>query len=516
MAKMFGIRAAFGAVLALSAALVLIGCGGGQTAGRKDTLIVGITAMHTTLDPSMQNNLHSGRVILHVFDTLVWLDYNMEPRPNLAESWEWVDPANPTQLRVFLRQGVLFHNGDELTARDVTFSLDRALLSPHNASVASMIQGTAAINDYEVLITLEHPFVPFVNFLGAPGMSILNERSVTEMGVDAHSLAPIGTGPYRLTNVVAGDRVELTRWEYFWCEPAPIENLVFRLMADASTRLIALETGEIDIMRSVPPSDISRVQGHPALTLHNEETVLTHFIAFNNARPPFDDVRLRHAVQYAIDMDAMVQAVFMGASVPATGPISPRVWGSAADRLEPFEFNPDRARELLAEAGFPDGLSVTFFTNQGNPQRADTAEIMQNMLRNVGIDMSVHIQEWGTFLESSNSGEPDMLMIAMGPTTGDPDQGLFNTFHSTTWGRGGNMAFFSNPEVDSLLEAGRREADPVARAEIYYQVQRIIRDESPWIFVATAAEITGVRNNVKGFRSAPNSLPRLWTVSFAE
>ncbi|MCL1994292.1 MAG: ABC transporter substrate-binding protein [Spirochaetes bacterium] len=507
------LKTALGVAL-LSTVLVFSGCGGG-VAERTDHLIVGIPAMHTNLDPTLQNDIPSTRVIFHVFDTLVWVDYNMEPQPNLAESWEWVDPANPTALRVFLRQGVLFHNGDPLTARDVQFSLDRASQSPHIATVASAISSTEIVNDHEVIIHLDYPFVPFINFLGHGGLSILNERAVTELGVAAHSHAPVGTGPYRLTNIVAGDRVELVRWENYWGTPAPIENLTFRLLADASTRLIALETGEIDIMIDVPPPDMSRVRGHSDLTLHHEENVATHYVAFNVQRPPFDDVRVRHAVQYALDLDAMVNAVFMGAFSPATGPISPRVWASASENLAPFPFNPERARELLAEAGFPDGFSITFMTNQGNPQRADTGEIMQNMLREVGIDMSVQILEWGAFLDASDRGEPDALMIAWVPTTGDPDNGLFATFHSSTWGPGGNRAFFSHPEVDSLLEAGRRESDPAVRAQIYYQAQRIIHAESPWIFMATGAEITGVRNNVQGFRPAPNSLPRFWTVSFS-
>ncbi|MCL1993781.1 MAG: ABC transporter substrate-binding protein [Spirochaetes bacterium] len=505
------LRLTVGAALIFSMPLVFTSCGG-QVVERTDTLIIGIPSMPANLDPTLTNDVPSARVTFQIYDTLIDLDYDMMPRPNLATSWEWVDPQNPTQLRVFLRSGVFFHNGDELTASDVAFSLNRASVAPAISANAGMIQNATVVSDNEVLITLEQPFVPFINFLGHRGLAIVSERAITEMGVDAHSQAPVGSGPFRLTNIVAGDRLELTRWEHYWGGDVNIENMIFRILPDVQTRLIALETGEIDIMMVLQPQDMSRVQAHPDLRLFQEPTVGTQYIAFNVSRPPFDDIRVRHAVQYALDTEAMVQAVFLGAHPPVTGPLSPRVWASAADRLEPFPFNPDRARELLAEAGLSNGFSTTFMATQGLPQTLDIAEIMQNMLGQVGIDVTVQALEWGAFLEASNRGEPDIITISWITTPGDPDHGLFGPFHSSTWG-GGNRAFFSDPVVDSLLEAGRRETDPVLRADIYYQIQRIIRDESPWVFLATFSEVVGVRNNVQNFRVSPNMIHRFWQVS---
>ncbi|MCL1991366.1 MAG: ABC transporter substrate-binding protein [Spirochaetes bacterium] len=497
---------------ALGIAFVFTGCGGGQ-AVRTDHLIIGTAAMPANMDSTLANDIPSSRIIFHVFDTLIYTDYDMEPQPNLATSWEWVDPANPTALRVFLRQGVLFHNGDELRASDVVFSMNRASVAPAIAGLAGVIDHAVAVSDYEVIIHLEEPFVPFINALGHTAFSIFNERAVTEMGVDAHSQAPIGTGPYRFVNLVTGDRVELTRWDQYWGTPAIIENVTIRVLADASTRLIALETGEIDIMDAVPPQDMSRVRGHPDLTLHHEMSLGVNYIAFNTSRPPFDDIRVRHAVQYAIDLEAMVQAVYLGALESLRGPINPRVWGSTADRLEPFPFNPDRARELLAEAGFPNGFSATFMTNQGNPARADTGEIMQNMLGAVGIDLSVQLLEWATFLDVTAQGEPDMFMLGWVTSTGDPDYGMWSMFHSSAHGAAGNRGFFSDPIVDSLLEAGRRETNPAARLAIYEELQQHLRDESPWIFQSAGAELWGVRNNIHGFRIAPTQRHKFWTLT---
>ena len=487
--------------------------GGGTGTGRTDTLIVGAAAMPANLDPALTNDIPSARLIFHIYDTLVYIDYDLEPQPNLAERWEWVNPANPMALRVFLRRGVRFHNGDTFTANDVKFTLERNSQSPPIANVAGMIDSVTVVNDYEAIINLSYPFVPFVHFLGHTGNSIVNERAITELGTDAHSRAPVGTGPYRVTNVIAGDRVEFVRWDDYWDTPAIIENLVVRSLADASTRLIALETGEIDIMLEVPPPDMSRVRNHQDLTLYHESNLSTNYISFNVARPPFNDVRVGHAIQHAIDLNAMVEAVYLGALTPTTGPINNKVWASAADRLQPFAYNPERARQLLAEAGFPNGFSATFLTNEGNPQRFDTAEIMQNMLRAVGIDMSIQILEWGTFLDVTARGESDIYMLGWVTSTGDPDHGLYAMFHSSLLGAGGNRTFYVNPEVDRLLDAGRVEPDPVRRAEIYYQIQQIIRDDSPWIFQSAGAEIIGVRNNVRGFRVAPNQRHKFYTLS---
>ncbi|MCL1994295.1 MAG: ABC transporter substrate-binding protein, partial [Spirochaetes bacterium] len=222
-----------------------------------------------------------------------------------------------------------------------------------------------------------------------------------------------------------------------------------------------------------------------------------------------------HAMNYALDIEAIVQTVFMGTQQRATGPIGGLVWGSAADRLPTFPHNPARAAELLAEAGFADGFAVTFFAPQGATVTIDTAEIVQNMLAPFGIQVSVQILEWGAFLEASNRGETDILSLAWVPTTGDPDQGLFATFHSSMHGAGGNRAFFTNAQVDALLEAGRVETDPVARAQIYYEIQQILREESPWIFFAQGIQALGIRNNVQGFRMSPNLINRFWGVSFS-
>ena len=486
------------------------GSGRDARTARMDTLIVGLAGMPNNLDPSLTNDMPSAYIHEHIYNTLITVDYDMNPVPALAERWVWEDP---TRLRIFLRRGVRFHNGDELRASDVKFTLDRAAVAPQIGHITGMIANTAIVNDYEVLITLQYPFVPFLSHLAHTAASIVNEGVVRQLGDVGHSQAPVGTGPYRVVNIVQGDRIELTRWDNYWGTAAAAPNLVWRVMTDAATRLVSLETGEIDVMFAVAPTDMTRVRNHRDLDLHHEMSLSTNYIGFNVTRPPFNDVRVRHAIQYALNMEAMVQAVYLGAMTPTSGPINSRVWGSTAEPRPAFPHDVARARQLLAEAGYPNGFSTTFFTNEGNPQRQDTGEVMANMLREVGINMEVRLVEWGAYLDMTARGEAPLYMLGWVTVTGDPDYGLHALFHTSNQGGAGNRGFYSNTNVDRLLDQGRQETDPTRRAAIYRELQQILHDDAPWISQSAGAEIIGVRSNVHGFRIHPHGRHQMWGVS---
>jgi peptide/nickel transport system substrate-binding protein len=190
------------------------------------------------------------------------------------------------------------------------------------------------------------------------------------------------------------------------------------------------------------------------------------------------------------------------------------VWASAAERLPRYDFNLARSRQLLAEAGFPNGFSTIIYTNEGNAVRADLAEIMQNQLAQVGIRAEVRIIEWGAYLDMTARGEHTIFILGWVTVTGDPDYGLYSLFHSGTFGAPGNRTFYSNPEVDRLLDAGRMETDPARRLQIYYDVQRVIHRDVPWIFWHTGEIVTGVRADVRNVRLTPMEYYRMWEVYF--
>ena len=502
-------------VLAIVAGAFLVtGCPRGAV-GRTDTdrLVVAAAGFPANLSPAMTNDMPSAQIHYIVFDTLVVQDYNMDILPGLAYRWAWDDPSN---LRVFLRRDVLFHNGDTMRASDVVFSLERAAASPHVGHITGMISGAQAINDYEVLITLHYPFTPFLSHIAHSATSIVNERAVTEMGETAHSLAPVGTGQYRVTSVVTGDRIEMTRWDQFWGQPARIRDLTWRSITDGATRLLELETGGIDIMLGLQtmPHDIPRTAANPDLTVFRQMSLATNYIGFNASVVPFNDVRVRRAVYYALDLDAINRAVNPGVGETGRGPINSMVWGSIAYRLPPIEFNPARARQLLAEAGFPNGFSTAIYVNEGNAVRADLAVAMQHQLDAVGITAEVRIVEWGAYLDLTARAEHTMFVLGWVSVTGDPDYGLHPLFHSENFGAAGNRTFWSDAELDRLLDEGRAETDPARRLQIYDEAQRIIHREVPWIFWHTGENVHATRADVRGFQTHPADRIAAWDVYF--
>jgi len=495
-------------------AVLLFGACGKGSARDADTLIIAVSGGPRSLDPTMTNDSASSEIMVQIYDTLFTLNFDtLEPVPSLAVSYAFENDSsgNPTLLRLFLREDVLFHNGDKFTAADVKYNLDRAMASPHISHIAGEIQGTEVINDYEALVTLKAPFVPIINNLAHTALSIVNPRAVEELG-ESYAQNPVGTGALMFVNWVVGNRIELARWDNYWGEAPRIKNVTIRYIGDDATRVLELETGGVDIAFPIPPQDLSRVEANKDLHVLRRATLSMSFIGFNNQKPPFNDLRVRQAIIHAIDMKALLDATLMGVGTVAKGPITSTVWASAADILPQLEYNPDKARQLLAQAGFPNGFSATIATNE-NAQRIDTAVIMQNMLAQVGINLNISIMEWAAYLDMMDRGEQEMYILGWVTVTGDPDYGL-EIFHSRSFGAGGNHSLYSNPAVDRLLDAARKETNPDTRYDMYIEAQRLIHADSPMLYSVEGESIIAARKNVRGFVINPAGHHPFWTVYF--
>ncbi len=486
-------------------AVFAIGCGDEAST---DTLIVAQNSDADSLDPHATNDQASSRVIKQIYQSLLDQNEDMELIPGLAEEWEQVDELT---FEFTLREGVLFHNGEELTASDVEFTLLRALESPDVGHIVGAIDpdNFEIIDDYTIRISTLEPFAPILAHLAHPATSILNQAAVEEFG-DDYGENPVGTGPFMLESWTRGSELNLERFEDFHGESARMERVRFRNIQEDGNRTIELETGEIHIAYDILPSDISRIEGNDELQLARDLNFSTVYLGFNAEKEPFDDVRVRQAINYAIDVDSIINSVMEGSGEVATGPIGPMVWASNDD-LEPYGHDLDRARELMEEAGYGDGFSTTIWTND-NQLRQDIAQIAQSQLAEIGIDIEIEVLEWGAYLENTAAGEHDMFILGWVTVTGDPDYGLYALFHSEQFGAAGNRTFYSNDRVDELLAQGRRSADPDVREEAYLEVQEIVRDEAPWLFLNTGEDRTGLRANVSGFRNHPAGHHPLWNV----
>ncbi len=474
-------------------------------------LVVGQGSDAVSLSPHNTNDQPSARVMKQVYDTLVVQTESLELEPGLAESWEQIDDLT---WEFNIRQGVTFHDGSPLTAHDVAWTLNR-LRDPATAAPAAFIIGFAdtieAVDDHTVRLTTTAPFAPLLVHLSHTATSILSEAAVTAAGEDYGTSVVVGTGPFKFVSWQTASQIVLERNDDWWGGEVLPAEVVFRPIVEGTVRAIELEAAGIDLAYALEPRDYLRLQENPGVVVDEIETLSTNYIGFNADKEPFDDVRVRQAINHALDVGAIIDAIYEGLGAPASGPISPQVFGANTE-LEGYDYNPDRARELLAEAGYPNGFSTTIWTND-NPLRIQIAEIAQAFLADVGINVDVQVLEWGAYLDGTAAGNHDMFILGWVTVTADADYGLYALFHSSQFGAAGNRTFWSSERVDELLELGRSEADADARAAYYAEAQEIIAAEAPWVFLNVTLEFNGWRPNVEGFVPHPAGHHRLWNIT---
>ncbi|MCL2366294.1 MAG: ABC transporter substrate-binding protein [Oscillospiraceae bacterium] len=494
---------------------------GGTDAGTANDdahLIVVQPMMPNSFDPSLTNDVPSARAHALIYQTLVYQDHNRNIIPGLATSWEFLD----AQTVVFtLREGVRFHNGNILTADDVAFSLNRAGESSHIAAITGFISEAVVLSDHEVKLITEEPFAPLLNHLAHSAASIVNREEVERIGDEAHGQHPIGTGPFRFHSFTAGDRYELVRFDDFnsvvpgMAEGAlpVIEHITFRVVPEAAIRTIELETGAAHILIDAAASEVARIVEHNDLIMYEiPNFAVNTWLGFNTQRAPFDDIRVRQAIAYAIDIPTIVDVAWAGLGSVAQGPLPTTVRGAVT--FPPIEQNIARARELMAEAGLEDGFSTDIWVNEGNAMRADAAVMIQAQLRALNIETQINIYEWGVLLPATAAGEHGMSLMGWTTVTGDPDYGLYPVYHSSNWGEGGNRNFYRNPRVDELLIIGRTSPDDAVRMEAYREAQELIMADLPLIPLWQASELYATRDNVGGFIGLPTGIINLWMVYF--
>jgi peptide/nickel transport system substrate-binding protein len=474
------------------------------------TLTVAFTQDVVSLDPQASNDLYSHQVNRQIYDTLIEMTEELEIAPGLAESWSQIDDLT---WEFELRPGVTFHDGSPLTAADVKFTLDR-LVDPANAAQArflvSWIANVVVVDDLTVRIETAFPFAPILAHLAHTATSIMSERAVAEAGEDYGTTVAIGTGAFKFVTWEVASRVVLERNPDWWGGEVLPERVMFRPIPEASVRAIEIEAGGVDIVYILEVNDAKRLRGNANVVLDDVESLSTTYVGMNGTKAPFDNVLVRRAINHAIDVDTIVEVVLEGSGERATGPIGPSVFGYTAD-LPSYDYDPERARELLAEAGYPDGFDAEFWVAQ-QPVRITIAEIMQAQLAEIGVNIEITVMEWGAYLAATETGTQDMFILGWSTPTADADYGLHGLFHSSNI-PASNRTFWSHPRVDELLDLGRRLPTPEERLPVYQEAQQLIVSEAPWVFMYTITDTNAYRPNVSGFVSHPAGHHRLWRVS---
>lgn len=473
------------------------GAGAGDDAAPKigRDIVLAIESDPTTFDPHKSNDGFSLITWRQMYNTLVTLDTSTrEVLPSLAQDWEYLDDRT---LRMYLRDDVTFHDGQPLTAEDVVFSLLR-LIDPATASPAAylltVIDTAVADDDHTVTITTKEPFAPLLFHLTHPAASIVS-KAVVEADPENWARNPIGTGPFKFVEYRSGDRVVLARNDdYFAGQPVP-ETVTFRIIPEASTQVSELESGGVHIAYSIPRQEVARLQANPDLNMLTTVSWGIHGIIFNVQKKPFDDVRVRQALNYALNRDAIVQHVEFGLAEPAAQVNSPVVFGHDP-ALEPYPYDPEKARQLLAEAGYPDGFKTSMLV-WNLDQHIKFAEVAQAQFAEIGVEVELDVMEFGAALERQYEGDFEMTGISWGTPTLDADYNMYALLHSDNWGSAGNWGRYKNERVDELIMTGRVTPDVAAREAAYHEASRIVLEDAPWVFSHHAWVAYGLRSELK-------------------
>ncbi|UXA16325.1 ABC transporter substrate-binding protein [Mycobacterium sp. SMC-4] len=467
------------AVLAIALLMAaLTACSTGQRVslgeGAEGSLVAAIAGEPDQLDPHKTTAYFSFQVLENVFDTLVEPDENLQMRPALAESWE-VSPDELTWT-FRLREGVTFHDGAPLTADDVVYSYRRIIDEQlSNVDKFSAVTAVEAPDPGTVVVRVSRPTPNMLTNLGGfKGMAIVSRANV-ESGQIATN--PVGTGPFSFRGQRSGDSISLTANPQYWGGAPELTGVTFRFISEPSTALSALQAGEVDWTDSVPPQRVSQLRDDDSLTLAVTPSNDYWYLALNQARAPWDDVRVRQAIAHAIDRDAIVAATSYGTAeanqlaIPEGNP-----WYTRYDRYD--SGGVDRARELLAESNTsPADMDMLVTTEY--PQTVTAAQIIADNLAPLGITVNIRTVDFATWLDEQNSGNFDMLMMGWLGNI-DPDDFYYAQHHTDGTS---NAQKFSNAEVDRLLDAGRVQTDQDARRADYARVATLIADEASYIYL---------------------------------
>lgn len=469
----------------------------------RDTLMVGVAADPSSLDPHIGISSASLNAMNPVFETLTRYDENGEIIPLLAESWEQLDDLS---WKFNLRKGVKFHNGEEMKASDVVFSFKRAT-SPLGARVSYIMNafdpnGLEIVDDYTVIIRTYKPFSPIIGYLPYSGAFIVSEKAITE-NPDGVATNPIGTGPFKFVEWEKNVKLTYVRNEDYWGEKPSYKNLIIRNIVEANSRVIELETGGIDIAYDIPSNDIERIESNKNTKIVRRSSNGFNYLGMNTSKEPFNNVEFRRAIDLAIDEESIVKAVFRGTAVYTPGPVTPKQKYFDDSDILP-RYNKEEAIKKLEELGIEKGAKFSIHVVD-NKARIDTATIIQNQLKEVGIELEIKVLESGTFYDVLQTGEAEFFISGWGGVGfPEPDNNIYGPIHSSQI-PSNNYCFYSNPELDNLLDSSRYTKDGPEREIIIKDIQKLLRSETPYITIENFEQVAGIRSDVKGFVPTPAS-----------
>lgn len=481
--------------------LLVIFCFYNSASAGADLITYGVGVDATTLDPQMVDNVPTANAVMHIHETLTTWDKDMNIVGKLAEKWE-VAPDGKTWT-FHLRKGIKFHDGADFNADAVKKSFER-ILDPATGSprrsILSMIVEMNILDPYTIQLVTAEPFGPFLSQLATYNASILSPKAIDTYGKD-YGTHPAGTGPFVLKEWLPGEQIVFQRNEDYWGDKPKTKNLVFKVIPEMTTRVMALQTGEVDIISNVPPFMVEQLKKSKNVELIVAEGFRTIYIGMNMKRPPFSDVRVRQALYHAIDRDTIVNNILNGLAIKAVGPESTSIPGAAKD-LKTYEYDPQRAKALLNEAGYPNGVKVVFVSPFGRYNMdKQVTEAIQAQIAESGFKADLQILDFAIITNILREGNCDMFLMGKGSPSGDLD---FTA--QICWKTGGSLNYsgLSDPEIDNLVDEQRRTVDLKKRYEILQKMQEKLQELLPWVPLYYEKQIAAKSKNLTGEFIWPN------------
>lgn len=496
----------------------------------RNVLVFGRGSDSVGLDPALENDGESFKVCDNIYETLVgYAEESTEIRPLLAHSWEI--SADRLTWTFHLRTGIRFHDGTPFNAEAMLFSLGRQFYADHpfhrvegafkywkDMGMDDVVASLEAPDDSTFVIVLKEPNAPFLSNLAMNFCAAVSPTAVKRYGRD-YFKHPVGTGPFRFVEWRKDERLVLARNEDYWGPRPALDQLIFKPIQEASVRFLELRQGTIHGLDALSPEYLDAIRADPNLQLLTQPGMNVGYLAMNMDKPPFDNRLVRLAVNHAIDKQSLVDNFYGGLAVPAKNPIPPMLWGYN-EAIEPYPYDPEKARTLLAQAGFPNGFDTELWAMPAPrpymPQPEKIAQAIQANLEQVGIRARIVQWEWGTYLDKVANGEHAMALLGWIGDNGDPDNFLYVLLDKTAAIKPAqNISFYRSDELHEVLVAARRTADLGERARLYRQAQEIVHRDVPWVPLVHATQTMVFHRSVRGFKLHPTGSHWFRQVYFA-
>lgn len=520
-------------ILLISAAL--IGCsgngekekeqgkGGDTTESKGGTLVFARGGDSVELDPATVTDGESFRVTKNIFETLIQFGENdTELNPGLAKEWSTSEDGLTYTMK--LQEGVKFHDGTDFNAEAVVFNFkrwsagDKEKFYYYNSQFGDLVKDVKAVDPTTVEVTLTRPLATFYKNLAMSPFGIASPAAIEKHG-DKFLENPVGTGAFKFKEWKRTDTITIVKNEDYWKEGLPkLDTVIFRVIPENSARLNALDADEVDVIEGVNYSDLPSIESNEKLQIFQRPSLNTAYLGLTNTRGPLKDKLVRQALNHAVDKSAIIDAFYSGSAEPAINPMPPVVAGYNSD-VQDYEYNPEKAKELLKQAGYENGFEIELWampvTRPYMPDGPKVAEAIQADFEKIGVKAKITTYEWATYLEKTRLGEADTFLLGWTGDNGDADNFLYVLLDEDNIGSN-NYTYYKNPKVHELLIKAQSTVDEEERNKLYKEAQVIIKDDAPWIPLVHSKPVLAGSAKVKNFIAHPTGSDFLSEVEISE